>query len=123
MIGRALVWVFAAIFVFFGVTYLVSPAPLTLSAGVSADASGLTDIRVNYGGVQLGIGLFLAWCALSRVSTGLLLTAVVMGAILLGRVTGFVVDGSVTSFHLSALTVEVPMATLALWFDWRSRDA
>ncbi len=120
---RAFVSVVAAIFLVMGLTYVVSPAPLTQSAGVSADASGLTDIRANYGGVQFGIGLFLAWCARSRVSMALLLTAVVMGAILMSRVTGFVTDGSVTSFHLSALAIEVPMAALALWFYSRSRDA
>ena len=117
---RAFVWVMAAIFVVAGLTYVVSPASLTQLTGISSDASGLTDIRANYGGFQLGFGLFLAWCASSRVSTALLLTALVMGAVFLSRVTGLLTDASVTSFHLSALGLEVSITALALWFYLRS---
>ncbi len=123
MMARALVWLAAAIFVVAGLTYLLSPASLTQATGISADAGGLTDIRANYGGFQLGFGLFLAWCARSRVSTGLLLTALVLGAVLLSRVVGLVTDGSVTSFHLSALGFEVTLTALALWFYARSPNA
>ncbi len=118
--ARAFVWVMAAIFVVAGLTYIVSPASLTQPTGISADASGLTDIRANYGGFQLGFGLFLAWCASSRVPTALLLTALVMGAVMLSRVTGFFADASVTPFHLSALSFEVSITALALWFYSRS---
>ena len=121
--ARAFIWLVAAIFVVAGLTYVVSPASLTQATGISADAGGLTDIRANYGGFQLGIGLFLAWCARSRVSTGLLLTALVLGAVLLSRVTGLVTDGSVTAFHLSALGFEATLMALALWFYTRSPNA
>ena len=68
MMARAFVWIAAAIFVVAGLSYLISPASLTQATGVSADASGLTDIRANYGGFQLGVGVFLVWCARARVS-------------------------------------------------------
>ena len=120
---RAFVWVAAAIFMVAGLAYVVSPTSLTQSAGISADASGLTDIRANYGGFQLGFGLFLAWCARSRVSIALLLTTLVMGAVLMSRITGLFTDGSVTSFHLSALGFEATITALALWFYSRSPNA
>ena len=94
VIDQAFVWVVAAIFLVTGLTCVVWPASLTQSAGISADTSGLTDIRANYGGFQLGFGLFLAWCARSRVSMALLLMTLVMGAVLLSRVTGLFTDGS-----------------------------
>ncbi len=121
--ARAFVWIAAAIFVVAGLSYLISPASLTQATGVSADASGLTDIRANYGGFQLGFGVFLVWCARARVSTGLLLTALVLGAVLLSRVAGLLTDGSVTTYHLSALAFEVTLTTLALWFYARSPTA
>ena len=121
--ARAFVWIVAAIFVVAGLSYVVSPAWLTQATGISAEASGLTDIRANYGGFQLGFGVFLVWCARSRVSTGLLLTALVLGAVLLSRVAGLLTDGSVTAFHLSALGVETTLTTVALWFYARSPSA
>ena len=62
---RAFVWIVAAILALAGASYLVSPTAMTASAGISADASGLTDIRATYGGFQIGIAIFLAWCARS----------------------------------------------------------
>ena len=121
--ARAFIWIAAAIFVVAGLSYLISPASLTQATGVSADASGLTDIRANYGGFQLGFGVFLVRCARARVSTGLLLTALVLGAVLLSRVAGLLTDGSVTTYHLSALAFEVTLTTLALWFYARSPTA
>lgn len=121
--ARAFAWIAAAIFVVAGLSYVISPASLTQAIGVSANASGLTDIRANYGGFQLGFGLFLGWCARARVSTGLLLTALVLGAVLLSRVAGLLTDGSVTTYHLSALAFEVTLTTLALWFYARSPTA
>ncbi len=121
--ARAFVGIAAAIFVVAGLSYLISPASLTQATGVSADAGGLTDIRANYGGFQLGFDMFLVWCARARVSTGLLLTALVLGAVLLSRVAGLLTDGSVTTYHLSALAFEVTLTTLALWFYARSPTA
>jgi hypothetical protein len=118
--ARAFIWIVAAIFVVAGLTYVVSPASLTGATGISADAAGLTDIRANYGGFQLGFGLFLAWCARSRVSAGLLLTALVLGGVLVSRVIGLWTDGSVTAFHLSALGFETTLTALAVWFYTRS---
>jgi hypothetical protein len=121
--ARAFVWIVAAIFMVAGLTFVVSPAPMTQATGISADAGGLTDIRATYGGFQLGFGLFLAWCARSRVSAGLFLTASVLGAVLLSRVTGLLIDGSVTAFHLIALGFETTLTALAVWFYTRSPNA
>ena len=123
MMDRTFVWIVSAIIGLFGVFYLVSPATLTVSAGISSDASGLTDVRATYGGFQIGIAMFLAWCTRAHVSLALLLTTFVIGAVLLSRVVGLLMDGSLTSFHLGALTFEVPTTALALWLYSRSSNA
>ncbi len=120
---RVFVWIVATILALAGVLYLVSPATPTASAGISADASGLTDIRATYGGFQIGLAIFLVWCARSQVALALLLTTFVIGAVLLSRVAGLLMDGSLTAFHLGALGFEVPTTALALWLYSRSSNA
>jgi len=51
--------VIATILAFFGLFYLVSPQTLAGTAGLTANPSGLTDIRATYGGFQVGLALFL----------------------------------------------------------------
>ena len=100
----------------------MSPNVMTASAGVSGDASDLTDIRATYGGFQIGFAIFLGWCALSRVVFALFLTTLVMGAVLLSRVVSLLTDGSLTFFQQIALGFEVTIAAIALWLYSRLPD-
>ena len=118
--NRFFLWIVAAVLAYAGVSYLVSPSVMTASAGISADASGLTDIRATYGGFQIGIAIFLARCARSQVALGLLLTISVLGTVLLSRIAGLIIDSSLTSFHQVALGFEIIVTGLALWLYRRS---
>src|SRR6478736_235157 len=52
-------------FLAFGLWLLVDPAGALGKIGIEArNATGLVELRAFYGGMELGLGLFLAWCAL-----------------------------------------------------------
>ncbi len=61
----SLLWANALLFLLFGTSFLVLPEQMALLVTESAPASpaGLTDMRATYGGLSLGIGLFLGYCA------------------------------------------------------------
>jgi len=122
--ARIFLWAVAAAFLVFGVAYLLAPASLAGSAGITADPSGLTDLRATYGGFQIGFGIYLCWSALapSRMPTALLATALVVGCVGLARLLGLLLDAAPSSFHWLGLAFEVPITALACGILARTRS-
>ncbi len=120
---RAYLLVLAALFGLFGLLYLLFPEPLAASAGISASAGGLTDVRATYGGFQLGFALFLGWSALApaRHPAALLATAAVVGGVGLARLFGLAVDAAPSSFHFVGLAFEVPLTLASVFLFQRAR--
>ena len=97
-----------------GLASFASPASLAQQAGWSATPGGLTEIRAFYGGLQVGLGCFLVWCARrrERLLSGLLVAGFAVGGIGIARVFGLFLDQTPTAYHLANLAVEI--ATVAL---------
>lgn len=91
-----------------GVGCLFAPAVFAQQAEFSTTPSALTEIRAFYGGLQLGVGLFLVWClrASDRVSMGLLLGGLAVGSAGLARLFGILLDQAPTPHHLANLGIE-----------------
>jgi hypothetical protein len=54
----------AAAFAFFGVKWLLSPVAMAGGLGIQlTNADAITDAQAVYGGLELGVGIFLALCA------------------------------------------------------------
>jgi hypothetical protein len=97
-----------------GLASFASPASLAQQAGWSATPGGLTEIRAFYGGLQVGLGCFLAWCARrpERLLSGLLAAGFAVGGIGIARALGLFLDEAPTGYHLANLAVEI--VTVAL---------
>ncbi|HRQ64225.1 MAG TPA: DUF4345 domain-containing protein [Xanthomonadaceae bacterium] len=115
---RIVLWISALTLLVFGSAFLFAPlgtlalAAIELEGGLAA-----TEIRAYYGGLQCGLGLAVAWCALrrGRWKDGLALTALIFGAVGLARLFGMVVEGALTLYLVFALVVELAVAGAALW--------
>ena len=117
-ISRLLIWALAGLFLLAGISGIVAPTAWTINAGLEpGTASGLTETRVLYGGVQLTIGGFFLWCGLaeSRFSSGLMFSALLMGMTALSRGIGIVVDQSANTYHLGTLGFEASLLVLSVW--------
>lgn len=112
--------------ILFGVVYLMAPTVMTDPAGFGVlSASAKTDVRATYGGIQLGMGLFLLWSAGSaeRVRPALMLTALSIGAIGLSRAIGLAIDGGLNAFHQTGLASEVILTLFAIFLLRRVSNA
>ena len=120
---RVLLAVLTAFVLLAGIGCLVAPASLAQQAGYSTTPGALTEIRAFYGGLQLGIGLFLAWCLRvpDRVSHGLLLGALAVGGAGLARGLGVFIDQAPTSHHLVNLGIEAVTVLLVVLALSRTR--
>jgi hypothetical protein len=103
-------------FLAFGLWLLVDPAGPLGKIGIEArDATGLVELRAFYGGMELGLGLFLAWCALRPEwrQAGLWLVLLANGGAGLARLRAIGLGGASLSGYLGwALLWELGFAAL-----------
>jgi len=108
--------VIASILLVFGFIYLLNPALLAGQAGLSADGSGLTDIRATYGGFQIGFALFLFWASGSEhMHAALVATLTVFASVGAGRFLGVLIDGELSGFNQIGLGFEIILTLACLY--------
>ncbi|MHC4513100.1 MAG: DUF4345 family protein [Planctomycetota bacterium] len=108
---------FAALtFAGFGAYLAVAPQALDTWLGIRAEsAAARIELRAFYGGLELGLGLFFAACAMRR--AWLVPGCVALAASLLGiasvRAASLIVEGGADAFVLGALGFEATLGTVA----------
>lgn len=107
----ALLWITSVLFIAFGVGFVVAPKALAdlTTNGEPNVPSAVTDMRAVYGGVALGLGLFIGYCARRRetVRLGLWASLFVVASIGLARLIGMIVDGSPNAFMVVFFATEI----------------
>jgi hypothetical protein len=102
----------------YGAYCFLHPAYLDQAAGVASQtATGMTEIRAMYGGLQIGIGL-LALAGLLRDGFrrhALVTLAFLCGGLCTTRLAGAFLDGGFSSYTTGALVFEIGSTALALW--------
>jgi len=115
--SSSLLWANGLLFVLFGIGFLIQPDQLAMLITQSApvSSSGLTDMRATYGGLSLGIGLYLGLCARTGENrSGLLVSLFVLSCAALGRILGIYLDGKPTSMIILLLTAEIIFSILSV---------
>ena len=106
-----------------GLLYLLHPDALRDNAGISPDSpAALAEIRSTYGGLHVGIALFLLACAAreGRRRTGLLFCVLVFGVAGIARFAG-IMEFGVAEFRpivVASLEVAFSVITLGLYRAW-----
>ena len=59
-----------------------------------------------YGGLILGIGLYLLYCLKTNVMTGLVAVFIIAGSLFLGRLIGYQISGEINGLQTFFLTIE-----------------
>jgi hypothetical protein len=93
---RLLLLLIAGIYAGFGFTFLFNPNEMSAMLGLSFQTNaGSTDFRAMYGGLEVGVGVFLLMCALRRefVRVGLFAAACALVAMATSRSVGLLLDG------------------------------
>ena len=86
--GRIVLALSSLAFAVFGVLYCLNPVGMASKVGISLGGGGaIIDVQGMYGGLEIGLGCFLALCAMriDRVRIGLLAGAFALGGIALSR--------------------------------------
>jgi hypothetical protein len=102
----------------YGLWCFLDPAFLAGAAGVAAQsATGSTELRAMYGGLQAGLGALALAAALrpGLARTALTTLAFLCSGLALARLSGLAIDGGPSAYTVSGLAFELASAGLA-WF-------
>jgi len=106
----------ALVYLGFGVALLIAPAAILGNIDITLGSpSALSDARADYGGCAIGIGLFLAICAMRPEwrAAGLLCTAFSLAGFAGGRLLSLALDGMPQPLILILLAAEAGGAITA----------
>ena len=119
MVLKIYLGICVAVFLPYGLMCFVNPALLIDSAGIQAiSATGTTELRAMYGGLQAAIGALAAFSLFraSLVNTFLVTLVTVTTGLLLARIVGLAIDGGYTTYTGMALGFEAVLLSSTLYF-------
>ena len=84
---------YTACFFLFGIPALVIPEWFSQTLGYNLAANGaLMEFIAAYGGLIIGVGIYLLYCLKTNIKTGLVAVLIVMGSLFIGRIIGYGVE-------------------------------
>jgi hypothetical protein len=119
-----ILWLFALINLAIGVGCLVDPLGLLEPVGVGAlNSGGVVELRAMYGGMLVGFGGFLGWCALdaARARLGLLASVCTVGGLGFSRLVAWTITMPEGMLFPILFVVEIGGAVVGIVALWRTR--
>ena len=111
-----LLWIVCGAFIAFGLAFTIAPESVAdlVTGTAPTTSSGVIDMRATYGGVAIGMGIFVGLCARRGDWTriGLIFSLLVLVTIGAARVVGIVADGSPNGWMLAFLGLEIASVAL-----------
>jgi predicted anti-sigma-YlaC factor YlaD len=109
-----------------GLVCFIHPATIGIESGLAMPTPGsVIEVRAEYGGLPMALGLFFLAAALQKVQvrTGLLVMVTALGGYASARVLAALISGEVDTYNLAAIAYELVSAVLGLWAFQRLRAA
>jgi len=112
----------AVLFILFGVISLISPVLVSslISFELQTPAASI-EFLATYGGLFLGIGLFMPYCIKTNLRLGLVCVLFTMGSMLFSRVSGALIFGGVDLIQSIYIGGELFTALLVSFLLYNSR--
>jgi|GEM_PF-4193788 len=125
MIKRQIILSFyAVLFILFGTTALL--APTLISNVIHFELKTLSaemEFIATYGGLFLGLGLFMLYCIQNNTDIGLVCVLLTMGVMLLSRVSGAFIFGGVDLIQAIYISGELFTTLLVIFLLYNARVA
>lgn len=99
-----------------GIVFLADPARLAGTVELGTSPFQTIELRAMYGGLELGVAVFLLWCAAApqRVGLGLWFSLFAYGGLALGRLSGILLSGVEGGPHWGLVAVETVAIALSI---------
>ena len=117
LFARILLAVTGLVFLVHGLVCFVHPATIGFESGLAMPTPGsIIEVRAEYGGLPMALGLFFLAGALRKidVQTSLSVMTIVVIGYAVSRVTAVMIAGGVDTYNLAAIGYEVTTAALGV---------
>lgn len=126
MLEKGFLIICAAVWLPYGIMCFINPSLLADTAGVAAvSATGTTEIRAMYGGLQAAVGALAATAFIrpTLVHSFLVTLTTVSAGLLSARVAGYFLDAGYTGYTGMAMGLEAVLLSSSLYLLYRQRLA
>jgi hypothetical protein len=108
----------------FGLWVLLTPAPASVFASLHDSPGAIEDLAGSHGGMNVALGLFCIFAALSMAwhRPGLYLVGLVNAGYLAGRMVVLALGGAVGGLLFAVMALEAALCVSALTLAGRQRD-
>ena len=115
---RILLTVTGLVFFVHGLVCFIHPATIGIESGLAMPTpSSVIEVRAEYGGLPIALGLFFLAAALQKVEvrTGLIVMLTATAGYATSRILAVAIMGDLDQYNAAAILYEVTTALLSLW--------
>ena len=115
---RILLAVTGLVFFVHGLVCFIHPATIGIESGLAMPTpSSVIEVRAEYGGLPIALGLFFLAAALQKIEvrTGLIVMLTATGGYATSRILAVAIMGDLDQYNAAAILYEVTTALLSLW--------
>ena len=118
LFARIILTITGLVFFVHGLVCFIHPATIGIESGLAMPTpSSVIEVRAEYGGLPMALGLFFLAAALQKIEvrTGLIVMLTALTGYATARITAVVITGEIDTYNTAAITYEVTTALLATW--------
>ena len=118
LFARILLAITGLVFFVHGLVCFIHPATIGLESGLAMPTpSSVIEVRAEYGGLPIALGLFFLAAALQKIEvrTGLIVMLTATAGYATSRILAVAIMGDVDQYNAAAILYEVTTALLSLW--------
>ena len=115
---RILLTVTGLVFFVHGLVCFIHPATIGLESGLAMPTpSSVIEVRAEYGGLPIALGLFFLAAALQKIEvrTGLIVMLTATAGYATSRILAVAIMGDLDQYNAAAILYEVTTALVSLW--------
>ena len=118
LFARIVLTITGLVFFVHGLVCFIHPVTIEFESGLAMPTpSSLIEVRAEYGGLPVALGLFFLADALRKIEvrTGLIVMVTVLTGYATARITAVFMMGAVDQYNIAAIVYEVTSASLGVW--------
>ena len=115
---RILLAVTGLVFFVHGLVCFIHPATIGIESGLAMPTpSSVIEVRAEYGGLPIALGLYFLAAALQKIEvrTGLIVMLTATAGYATSRILAVAIMGQLDQYNAAAILYEVTTALLSLW--------
>jgi len=118
LFARIVLAVTGLVFFVHGLVCFIHPATIGIESGLAMPTpSSIIEVRAEYGGLPMALGLFFLAAALQKIKvrTGLIVMLTVVTGYATARIAAVLITGQIDQYNAAAILYELTTALLTLW--------